>query len=192
MMIDTRFAWLVVSAAAVFAATTDLRRFRIPNAFTLALLIAGLVYQGAVGGWAGFGASLAGAGFGFAVLLVPYAAGGMGAGDVKFLAGVGAWLGLPATLAVLVASAIATVVYALCLAVARGGLAETSAGIRKLLISGAMPADLTVERTANRPDRRRWLVPFAAMVGVGMVLLAAWVRWTGEPPFGLTPPWRLG
>ena len=43
-------------------------------------------------GWAGLGWSLVGTGVGLALLLPAYAIGGMGAGDVKLLAGVGAWV----------------------------------------------------------------------------------------------------
>ena len=42
--------------------------------------------------------ALAGAALGFALLVGPYAIGGMGAGDVKALMALGAWLGAPATL----------------------------------------------------------------------------------------------
>jgi Flp pilus assembly protein protease CpaA len=44
-------------------------------------------------GWSGLHTSLAGLGLAFAILIGPFAAGGIGAGDVKMMAAVGALLG---------------------------------------------------------------------------------------------------
>ena len=44
-------------------------------------------------GWEGFFGSLAGIAIGFAVLILPYLMGILGAGDVKLLMGIGAWIG---------------------------------------------------------------------------------------------------
>jgi prepilin peptidase CpaA len=72
----------------------DLKSRRIPNYLTLGGALAGLGFQLGFHGLPGLLDGLAGLGLGFILLLVPYLLGGMGAGDVKAIAALGAWLGL--------------------------------------------------------------------------------------------------
>jgi prepilin peptidase CpaA len=72
----------------------DLKTRRIPNYLTLGGALAGLVFQGGYHGLPGLLDGLAGLGLGFILFLGPYLLGGMGAGDVKAGAALGAWLGL--------------------------------------------------------------------------------------------------
>src|SRR5216683_3442577 len=102
-------------AAVLLAALTDLKSFKIHNIVSIPLLFSGMAYHAMAHGWEAFAASLLGALFGFFVLMPLYIAGGMGAGDVKLLAAVGAWLGLPQTFYVFVASSLAAGIYALAL-----------------------------------------------------------------------------
>jgi prepilin peptidase CpaA len=81
-----------VSAVLIVAAVIDGRQLRVPNWLTYPLLISGWVYSTVAFGWDGLGLSLAGTLAGLGLLLPLYAIGGMGAGDVKLLAGVGAWI----------------------------------------------------------------------------------------------------
>ncbi len=82
----------------LWIALVDVRTHRIPNYLTLATALTGLGYQLAFhGGW-GLGDGLLGMVLGFACLILPYVWGGMGAGDVKALAALGAWLGPGRTL----------------------------------------------------------------------------------------------
>jgi len=71
----------------------DIRTHRIPNYLTLGTALTGLVYQGAFFGFSGLGDGLLGLALGFGLLIGPYMLGGMGAGDVKALSALGAWLG---------------------------------------------------------------------------------------------------
>ena len=164
---------LVVSAVCVACAASDLRRFRVSNAWTLSLLASGLIFRAAVTGWPGLGRSLEGAGFGFAALLVPYALGGMGAGDVKLLAGVGAWLGLPMTYEVLIAAALMGGVYALILSATTGRFHTLLMDMRSLIARGATRAEVPVQQLVTQADRHRRLVPFAAMVALGLLATVA-------------------
>ena len=75
------------------ATLDDLRRRAIANWINVAGLAAGLAYHSLHRGWAGLGWSAAGAATGFAVFLVFYLLGGMGAGDLKLSAAFGAMLG---------------------------------------------------------------------------------------------------
>src|SRR5438067_13221136 len=97
--------WLV-SATLVVAAVIDGWKLKVPNWLTLPMILAGWGYGLAAAGWAGFGQSVLGTLAGLGLLLPLYAIGGMGAGDVKLLAGVGAWVGPAITLWAFTTSAV--------------------------------------------------------------------------------------
>ena len=168
-----------VGVATLLAAATDLWKFKVYNLLTLPTLTLGLAASTILGGWAGLWSSLLGAGLGFAILVVFHALGGVGAGDVKLLTAVGAWLGPVWTVQVFLASALAAGAYAVVLVLARGGFAAVALeiySIRQAVFRpkalGRPAADLAVE--VSRPDRRRRLVPFAAMICVGYFFNVAW------------------
>ena len=75
------------------ACVTDFRSRRIPNVLTFGASAAAVVFSGVTNGWAGLGWALAGWGVGCALFLPWFLLGGMGAGDVKLLAALGAWAG---------------------------------------------------------------------------------------------------
>lgn len=74
-------------------AVTDAARRKIYNAVVFPALLIALAGHLAAGGWEGAWHSLLGMATGLALLLIPYLLGGMGAGDVKLLALVGALKG---------------------------------------------------------------------------------------------------
>jgi prepilin peptidase CpaA len=82
----------VVTITLVVAAVIDGRKLKVPNLITFPMIISGWLYSAAAFGWEGLGWSLLGTAVGLGLLLPAYAIGGMGAGDVKLLGGVGAWL----------------------------------------------------------------------------------------------------
>jgi prepilin peptidase CpaA len=82
--------WLV-SVVLIVAAVIDGVKLKVPNRITYPFILLGWLYSGVFYGWEGLGSSLLGTACGLALLLPAYAIGGMGAGDVKLLAGVGAW-----------------------------------------------------------------------------------------------------
>ena len=82
-----------VISIGLIACVFDVRTRRIPNALSLSAAAAGLLYHAATSGVTGV--QLAGAGWllGLLLLLPYFALGGMGGGDVKLMAALGAWLG---------------------------------------------------------------------------------------------------
>ena len=95
--------WGFISAVLVLAAVIDGIKLKVPNWITFPLVISGWLFSAifcgftGLGFWSGLGCSLLGTAVGLALLLPAYAIGGMGAGDVKLLAGVGAWIGVSQT-----------------------------------------------------------------------------------------------
>ena len=81
-----------VTLALVVAAWIDGKELRVPNWLTFSFIATGWIYSGFAFGLEGLGWSLTGTVVGLALLLPAYAIGGMGAGDVKLLAGIGAWM----------------------------------------------------------------------------------------------------
>lgn len=160
---------LIVTTTCLACAISDIRTFRVANAWTLPLLATGLLFHLAVGGWSGLGRSAAGAGFGFLVLIVPYALGGMGAGDVKLLAGVGAWLGMPVTYHVLIAAALFCGAYAVILTIMTGRIRETISEVVAMIQGIPRPARLPVQVVVEGANRHRRVIPFAAMITLGLV-----------------------
>jgi len=165
--------------AAVIAAVMDVWKFKVYNALTVPLLLSGLAYHVVEGGMQGFLGSLTGAMFGFAVLIFIYAMGGMGAGDVKLMAAVGAWLGMPLTFYVFVISALASGAYAVGLILVSGSVRETWIDLQVVLFrimafGHHLGVDGRLEAEMNCADRHHRLVPFGAMVAVGLAAVLMW------------------
>jgi prepilin peptidase CpaA len=99
----------VVTITLIVAAVIDGLQLKVPNWITFPMIVSGWIYMTLLSpyaGWEGLMYSLAGTVVGLAVLLPAYAIGGMGAGDVKLMAGVGAWVGATVTLWAFALSAI--------------------------------------------------------------------------------------
>ncbi|MBZ0258665.1 A24 family peptidase [bacterium] len=94
MSVETFAAVLVLTIAAYI----DWKEHRVPNWLTFGALGFALAYHAVLSGYPGLGYALIGAFVGLATLIVMYALGGMGAGDVKLMAAIGAWVGATATL----------------------------------------------------------------------------------------------
>jgi prepilin peptidase CpaA len=77
----------------LWVAVGDVRTRRIPNYLIIIIALSGFGYQVAFSGWHGAAQSALGLCLGFGLLIIPYLLSGMGAGDVKALAALGAWLG---------------------------------------------------------------------------------------------------
>ena len=132
---------VITLTAAAAAALWDARTRRIPNCITFPAIILGLIINTYYFGWAGLKVSLLGLAVGLLLLIIPFALGGMGAGDVKLMAAVGALNGAGFAFYAFIYSALAGGVIAVILLIIRGqvkpvffnlfiGLGNLAAGIR--------------------------------------------------------------
>jgi prepilin peptidase CpaA len=122
-----------VVAISLIACVTDLRTRRIPNVLTFGAAIAGLVVHTALEGTTG--ALTAGGGWltGLIIFLPFFALGGMGGGDVKLVAALGAWLGPSQTFWLAIYANLAGGALALCLVLSRGYLRQAFTNIVAIL-----------------------------------------------------------
>jgi prepilin peptidase CpaA len=169
------FGW--AAAFLFFAVASDLRFHRIPNWLTLPALLAALLVSPWAGATSGPLESALGAGLGFALLVGPYAFGGMGAGDVKALMVLGAWLGPEATLGATVWAVIAGGAFALIILVQRGELGAFARRWGRTLLG-----TLTLRRISYEPPAAGSIaaggIPFAASIAVGLA-----AQWYGGSPW---------
>lgn len=112
----------VTIAIAALATGWDLRTGLIPNRITFPAMLLGLILNTYYTGWHGLGTSLAGLALGILLLFIPFAIGGMGAGDVKLLAAIGALNGHVFTFRAFLYGAIAGGIMALGVALVKGKL----------------------------------------------------------------------
>ena len=173
---------MITAGVAILAGLVDFARFRIPNRITVPFLVCGLVYHGVTGGLEGLWYSGGGCLVCFLVVLVLYLMGAMGAGDVKFMAGIGAWLGVHAALFVFLIAALATGLYSMIVMVWQGGLGRLVVALNVVLcqiyrfkvVAKHLAGVESIESIINSQDRRRRLVPFGAMLAGGVLAVVFW------------------
>jgi prepilin peptidase CpaA len=169
------FGW--AAAFLFFAVASDVRFHRIPNWLTLPALFAALLASPWVGATSGPLEAAAGAALGFALLVGPYALGGMGAGDVKALMVLGAWLGPEATLGAAGWALIAGGVFGLIMLALRGEFVLYLQRWGRMFLSA-----LTFRRISYEPPAVGSIaaggIPFAAAIAVGLA-----AQWYGGSPW---------
>jgi prepilin peptidase CpaA len=152
----------------------DLRTRRIPNLLTFGAAIAGIAYAIFAHGAAGLLTSVGGWFMGCALFLPFFLLGGLGAGDVKLVAAIGAWLGPIIAFWVALYAMMAGGILAVVLALATGYLRQALTNLSLLLmhwrVAGIRPlSELTLA------DARGPRLPYALPITVGTVV-ALWLR----------------
>ena len=161
-------AWILwLLAVAAF----DLRQRRVPNWLSLAgavAAIAALVLDSQPFG-IGWGNAAGGAAVGFGVLLMLYATGLMGAGDVKFAGALGLWVGFAPLMPIWVgASLLAGVHAALWLALDQWPVMPRLA----IALSSAPQVETAVATQASTRRTRQRHIPYAAYLSLATL---AWL-----------------
>lgn len=168
--------WLL-SVVLVIAAVIDGWKLKVPNWLTFPLVVGGWMYSLAGFGWEGLGWSLVGTVVGLLLLLPAYAIGGMGAGDVKLLAGVGAWVWPTATFYAFCVSAIVGGVIALGMVLYRRRWWEFQAqflGIAGEIVTVRDPNQLAA--IAAQRKSSMLLLPYGIPIAIGSI---AYFFWSG-------------
>jgi prepilin peptidase CpaA len=161
--------WLV-SFVLIEAAIIDGRSLRVPNWLTYHFLIGGLVFAFAKGGCPLLLFSFTGAVVGLISLLPLYSIGGMGAGDVKLMAGLGAWLGPWLTAGVFVSSAIVGALLAVAMIVYSGAIWRHLAMLQTIVqevLSIRNPVVLAQRAAERKPAML--LLPYAIPIAAGSI-----------------------
>ena len=165
---------IAAAALVLLACIPDLRTRRIPNALTLGAAVVALAFHAATAGLPGLATSAGGWALGAALFFPFFALRGMGAGDVKLLAAVGAWLGPAQVIWVALITSVAGGVLGVFVALFYGYLRNALGNLFSLLmqwrVSGIRPIEkLTL--SGHRGPRLAYAVPIA--VGT---LVTLWLK----------------
>jgi prepilin peptidase CpaA len=143
---------------------------KVPNWLTFPFIICGWVHCTLQAGPSGLAWSLVGTFVGMMLLLVLRNVGGMGAGDVKLLAGVGAWLGTQVTLFAFAATAIVGGVLAVLMILKSGQWQKHWAMAHQILHEWRTirnPAKLAEIARERKPNMS--LLPYGIPMAIGSV-----------------------
>lgn len=165
----------VLSSILILAAVIDGIKLKVPNWLTFSLVFAGWIYSVISLGWSGLGWSLLGTAVGLALLLPAYAIGGMGAGDVKLLAGVGAWVHPGHTFYAFCVSAVVGGIMAVAMVLWRRGLRKHALQFQTILYEILTIRD--PEQLATIAAERKSsmvLLPYGIPIMLGSILYFAW------------------
>lgn len=162
-------AWWPTVAVLAVATFTDLRSRRIPNWLVLPFMAAGVGVSVWTQGWQGLFQSFGGLGLGLLLFGVLAALGGMGMGDVKLVAAVGAWVGPSQLFLALVVTGLAGGVMALAWAAFAGFLPELLKGSGDLL-AGIKNRGLKPHPELVLANPRTRKMPYAPAIAVGTLL----------------------
>lgn len=160
----------VVCILLIWAAYIDGKELRVPNWLTFPMVLSGLIYSAWVGGWAGLGDGLVGMCVGLATLLPLYAVGGMGAGDVKLMAGIGAWLGASATWNAFVVSVIVGAIMAVAMVAWRKSWKKHCGNFSQIMLefmTVKSPGELS--RIAAERKPQMLLLPYGIPICIGSI-----------------------
>ena len=159
----------VVTLVGLVACVFDLRTRRIPNVLTLGAAAVGVAYHGATGGLYGVLDSVGGWTVGALLFAPVFVLGGMGGGDVKLLAALGAWLGPWGSIGIAIFSGIAGGVLAVWVALSHGYTRTAFRNIRLLLmhwrVAGLKPLPTLTLDTSDAPR-----LPYALPIMVGLLV----------------------
>jgi prepilin peptidase CpaA len=162
-------AWWPTMICVSIATVSDVQSRRIPNWLVFPFLTAGIVTSAIAYGWRGLAQSMGGVLLAALLLGLFYLVGGMGMGDVKLCAGVGAWIGPQQLSFALVFMGLAGGVMAFVWAASGGFLKEALNGTSDLIFGlrgrGLRPHPTLV---LTNPGARK--MPYAPAIAIGTIL----------------------
>lgn len=170
VFIATQGHVLVVSAILIWAAWIDGRELRVPNWQTYSMILAGLIFNTYCSGLTGLQFGLWGMVIGLACLMPLYLVGGMGAGDVKLMAGIGAWLGASVTWNAFLVSTVVGGIMAVCMVAWRGTWMKHYGNMIMILHEFKTiknPVELSKIAAERKPNM--FLLPYGIPICIGSI-----------------------
>ena len=151
---------------------TDIRLRRIPNLLVLLIAAGGLGYSLAAHSLgAAVGSSLAGLVLGFTVWIVFYLVGAIGAGDVKFFAAAGTWLGPSATLRAALVTALVGGVLAVVFLLRERRFGST---MERMALAASSRSMSVLESPSGEKINVHARLPYGVAMAVGALVVAWW------------------
>ena len=181
---------LVVLSALVIllgmAAWQDIKQHRISNRIVFVGVILGFMFNGLIPQGQGFNspapgglgwlAALTGLGMGMALLLPFYWLRAMGAGDVKLMGMVGAFLGPGQVLGALLGTFLIGGVMALVIALRAGAITRLLGNVKFMLLDGVVKVSTGQVPTMDDLPQSVGKLPYAVAIAVGTVGYMLWRR----------------
>ncbi|WP_219118079.1 prepilin peptidase [Janthinobacterium sp. UMAB-56] len=168
---------LLLCALLACAVWHDVRSRRIPNGLVFGGALAALLLHAVLtpaGGGLGVPAALAGLALGLALLLPMYMLRALGAGDVKLMAMVGAFMGpqqlMSATLLTLLAGGVLSLLVAACTGVLRQVLGNSYRMLFYSLLRGVSGGNARLDA----PQAASGRLPYAIAIAAGTLLSFFW------------------
>lgn len=180
--ISTNWPIWLVTVTLIVAAVIDGFELKVPNWITFPMVITGWIYSCAfaqshlgLSWYEGLGWSLAGTVVGLLTLLPLYAIGGMGAGDVKLMAGIGAWVHVTHTLWAFAVTGVVGALLAVLMVLYRRAWTKHS-GQFMMILSEIITIKDPEQLSAIAAERKSsmFLLPYGIPIAIGTIAYFAW------------------
>ena len=168
LLLDARTGTLI--ALLVVAALIDWRTMRIPNWLTVGGMVLGLAISTVHGATVakGLGQAAGGLSLGLLVLLPLYLLRVLGAGDVKLMAMVGAFLGPSSTIAALIYVVVTGGIAAILVAAARGTVGRLAMNVYFIVnVARMSPADAASGEHSSGATQSVGTLPYGVSICLG-------------------------
>ena len=159
---------VAIALILIISVITDLRNRKILNIITLPAILIALIYHSFTSGLSGFYFSGQGFLIGVGLLLIPFIMGGIGAGDVKLLAAIGAWKGTIFVIYTGVYGAIIGGIIALIILLRQRRLVFT---LKQMLFSIRFLKSATESLPIEDDTQKSISIPYAIPIAAGALLV---------------------
>lgn len=178
----------VLATLLLTAAWCDLKAARIPNVLVLIGLVLGVLANGLLpsgfgfnrdldAGGMGWVIALEGIGYGLVLLLPLYLLGAMGAGDVKLMAMVGAFVGPAGAIGAVLFTFLAGGAIAVALALRTRMLIPLLQNVRLMLLGGLIKVSAGKAPVVDDLPVSVGKLPYGVAIALGTLGWLAWERW---------------